>query len=180
MTGGDVVYFYYLRSMPDGHWAPQISAADPESLPSIRNTKGQPPRHSPAVKLGPLDWLTLSTLTAKYPPPAPLPVAEPTAPVQPTVIAARPRETIGGGFVVLTRAPATQRLRMPIATPFEHATLQSAEDEARAYARQNPGEVFEVWSSLSRYRAETRPTPARSGTAEAALAEPRADLTPSL
>jgi len=56
---------------------------------------------------------------------------------------ARPNETIGGGFFVFRRGDGTGRIR-PSMWPFEYASREAAEDQARVLARGQPGYVFDV------------------------------------
>lgn len=56
---------------------------------------------------------------------------------------ARPNETIGGGFFVFRRGDGTNRIR-PSMWPFEYATKEAAEEQARILAKGQPGYVFDV------------------------------------
>lgn len=66
----------------------------------------------------------------------------------------RTGETIGGGFFVVRRGSGTSRIR-PAWHPFEHATFESAAQEARKLAGLNPGRQFDVLSVVSSFREVT-------------------------
>lgn len=55
----------------------------------------------------------------------------------------RPNETIGGGFFVFRRGDSTGRIRMA-EWPFEHASAEAAQAEARRLAGDMPGYQFDV------------------------------------
>ncbi len=56
----------------------------------------------------------------------------------------RPRQAIGGGWIVLRRGRRSRRIR-PGLTAFEHPSMEAACAEATRLAGLNPGRRFEVW-----------------------------------
>lgn len=156
----DEQYFFYTRTMPDGHWSPQVAAFHPDSMLSTRNRRGHPPQHTAPIgqsRLEPLAGvdlhLSLRQLVAKYPSPAP---AEPAT--MPDMRRARPGEVIGGGFAVFRAGRRSGRIR-PAEFPFEYATCAAAEAAAQKLSLQNPGQRFEVWGVIIRLRCEVRTEP---------------------
>lgn len=58
-------------------------------------------------------------------------------------------EVIGGGFIVLRRGRSLGRVKIDMKKlPFEHATLEKANDEARRLAKLFPGSTFSIFQQV--------------------------------
>jgi hypothetical protein len=71
----------------------------------------------------------------------------------------RKGEMVGGGWFVMRRGTDTGRVGCRPGFPFEHPTLESAENEATRLAKLHPGHKFCVLNqvSVAIERAEDKP-----------------------
>ena len=65
----------------------------------------------------------------------------------------RQNEAIGGGYFVFRRGDGTKRIR-PSQWPFEYASLDEANDQARKLTEANPGYRFDVVSVIASYETD--------------------------
>lgn len=73
---------------------------------------------------------------------------------------AREGEVIGGGWFVFRRGDGTGRIR-PAHWPFEHASKEAAEAEARKLAEANPGLIFNVVGVANSFLSAAEPAEAQ-------------------